>query len=146
MTTKPAFQITRGRGFQLTFPNGYTVSVQFGYGNYTDNTAVRNIELDTMASVKVNNLNFLSTDLLAGQNGANTAETAVMDPNGDFVPYTKDGGFLDKPDGPFYDVQGHMDIMSVVTLIILTAALPPFKDKSAQAPPSTGRRINIREQ
>lgn len=28
--------ITRGSGFQLTFSNGYTVSVQFGYGNYCD--------------------------------------------------------------------------------------------------------------
>jgi len=29
-----AFRITSGKGFQLTFPNGYTVSVQFGPGNY----------------------------------------------------------------------------------------------------------------
>ena len=31
------FNITQGKGFQITFANGYTVSVQFGYGNYCDN-------------------------------------------------------------------------------------------------------------
>ena len=30
-------KITFGRGFQLTFSNGVTVSVQFGPGNYCDN-------------------------------------------------------------------------------------------------------------
>ena len=28
---------TENKGFQLTFENGWTVSVQFGYGNYYDN-------------------------------------------------------------------------------------------------------------
>lgn len=28
------FTITQGKGFQLTFENGWTVSVQFGVGNY----------------------------------------------------------------------------------------------------------------
>lgn len=31
------FRITDGRGFQMTFDNGWTVSVQFGYGNYCEN-------------------------------------------------------------------------------------------------------------
>lgn len=31
------FRITGGKGFHLTFANGYTISVQFGYGNYCDN-------------------------------------------------------------------------------------------------------------
>ena len=31
------FNITNGKGFQITFANGYTVSVQFGHGNYCDN-------------------------------------------------------------------------------------------------------------
>ena len=30
-------KITRGTGFQMTFENGWTISVQFGYGNYCDN-------------------------------------------------------------------------------------------------------------
>lgn len=28
------FKITQGRGFHITFANGYTVSVQWGIGNY----------------------------------------------------------------------------------------------------------------
>lgn len=36
------FKITEGKGFHVTFANGYTVSVQFGYGNYSDNYHNRN--------------------------------------------------------------------------------------------------------
>ena len=32
-----AFKITGRKGFHLTFPNGYTISTQFGSGNYCDN-------------------------------------------------------------------------------------------------------------
>ncbi len=28
---------TNNKGFQMTFENGWTISVQFGYGNYCDN-------------------------------------------------------------------------------------------------------------
>jgi hypothetical protein len=28
------FRITNNKGFQMTFENGWTISVQFGYGNY----------------------------------------------------------------------------------------------------------------
>ncbi len=31
------FNITGGKGFHMTFANGYTVSVQFGHGNYCTN-------------------------------------------------------------------------------------------------------------
>ena len=31
------FNITGGRGFHMTFANGYTVSVQFGRDNYCEN-------------------------------------------------------------------------------------------------------------
>ena len=31
------FKITSGKGFHMTFENGYTISVQFGSGNYCDN-------------------------------------------------------------------------------------------------------------
>lgn len=31
------FSITANKGFQLTFPNGYMISVQFGPGNYCGN-------------------------------------------------------------------------------------------------------------
>jgi hypothetical protein len=31
------FKSTLNKGFQMTFDNGWTISVQFGYGNYCDN-------------------------------------------------------------------------------------------------------------
>ncbi len=31
------FKVTAGKGFQITFSNGFTASVQFGYGNYCEN-------------------------------------------------------------------------------------------------------------
>jgi len=31
------FRNTNGRGFQITFPNGITLSTQFGWGNYCEN-------------------------------------------------------------------------------------------------------------
>lgn len=31
------FRITGNKGFHITFDNGYTVSIQFGAGNYCDN-------------------------------------------------------------------------------------------------------------
>jgi len=31
------FRVTRNKGFQMVFENGWTISVQFGYGNYCDN-------------------------------------------------------------------------------------------------------------
>lgn len=31
------FNITQGKGFQMTFENGFTISVQWGYGNYSSN-------------------------------------------------------------------------------------------------------------
>ena len=33
----PLFKITNGKGFQMTFKNGVTISVQWGPGNYSDN-------------------------------------------------------------------------------------------------------------
>lgn len=31
------FRVTNDRGFQIEFPNGWTVSVHFGNGNYCEN-------------------------------------------------------------------------------------------------------------
>ena len=31
------FKNTQGKGFQMTFANGNTISVQWGYGNYCEN-------------------------------------------------------------------------------------------------------------
>ena len=34
------FTITNGKGFQMEFKSGYTLSVQWGVGNYCDNRDV----------------------------------------------------------------------------------------------------------
>ena len=34
---KEDFRITQGKEFQITFENGWTVSVHFGFGNYCEN-------------------------------------------------------------------------------------------------------------
>ena len=57
--------ITRGTGFQMTFANGWTVSVQFGPGNYCDKRDLR-------------------TQPPADPHTATTAEVAVLDPKGRF--------------------------------------------------------------
>lgn len=58
------FRITRGRGFQITFENGYTVSVQFGQFNYCAN-------YNTMEDEK--------TERQFGEMGSKTAEVAIID-------------------------------------------------------------------
>jgi hypothetical protein len=69
------FKITRQHGFHITFDNGYTVSVQFGPGNYCDNY----------------NMRIGSEDQIAGEKGSSDAEVAV---------WAKDGKLLAHP---FFD-------------------------------------------
>lgn len=61
------FSITHGKGFQITFQNGCTVSVQWGPGNYCDNY---NSKWDSQRG----KLQWQST----------TAEVAIFLQNGDF--------------------------------------------------------------
>jgi hypothetical protein len=57
------FNITAGKGFHITFDNGFTVSVQWGSGNYGDNY-----------------LNFKDP-----APASTTAELAAWGPNGDML-------------------------------------------------------------
>lgn len=43
------FKITDGKGFHITFENGWTVSVQFGYVSYCDNYGSEELGLAFMA-------------------------------------------------------------------------------------------------
>jgi len=61
----PMFKITGKKGFHITFANGYTVSVQFGPGNYCDNYD-RRIGRDEESS---------------GSDGSSAAECGVWGPN-----------------------------------------------------------------
>lgn len=68
------FKITQNKGFQMTFENGWTISVQFGYGNYCDN--YNNYEF------RANNTEMIveSTD----------AEIAIWDANGEWYNFGSD--------------------------------------------------------
>lgn len=71
---KPGFQSTARKGFHMTFDNGWTVSVQWGPGNYCNNRCVTSDYPDPGA--RAANHDWAST----------TAEIAVIDPTGDFRP------------------------------------------------------------
>ena len=81
------FRITDNKGFQIKFDNDYTVSVQFGPGNYGSN------RIETYATT-------MNAPLTA-----TLAETALIAPDGSFVAYKDD------------DVQGYQDAASVLELL-----------------------------
>ena len=66
-----SFEISNNKGFQITYNNGYTVSVQFGGGNYCTN---RDLPIE---------------DYGKPVPPSDTAETALMTKDG-FVPYGGD--------------------------------------------------------
>jgi hypothetical protein len=65
------FKITEKKGFHITFKNGYTVSVQFGPGNYCDNYDMR----------------IWDDSEKAGKQGSTTAECAVWAKDGELIPH-----------------------------------------------------------
>lgn len=68
------FKITDKKGFHIKFENGYTVSVQFGPGNYCDNY----------------DMEIGRDEEKAGKNGSYNAECAV---------WAEDGELIDRWDG-----------------------------------------------
>lgn len=71
------FRITRGCGFHITFENGYTISVQFGWGNYCehhDEIEGFNPSIDPDAH-----------DKKLASKGSRDAEIAIIDPSGELV-------------------------------------------------------------
>jgi len=92
------FCITRGKGFQITFPNGYTVSVQFGPANYCDN----------------HDLIIGEQDAEAGQKGSQTAETAFWGPDRKLLAEKGDNDC----------VQGYQTVDQVMQRLIRVYKLP----------------------
>lgn len=95
------FRITDGKGFQITLPNGYTVSVQFGRHNYCDNRDVRP-----------------ETDEARLNTECANAETGVWhEASGEWVsPHPQNSGD---------DVCGHQNSGDVLELLNIVAAYPP---------------------
>lgn len=77
------FKITHGKGFHITFENGYTVSVQWGPGNYADNYYQSSDEARE-----------------AGEKGSETAECAVWHKDGDLLEYEDWGGTVSNHSTP----------------------------------------------
>lgn len=76
---KNKFKITDGKGFHITFANGYTVSIQIGWGNYTEN--YKRLDWSDLYPKELENKKkgiYPETEL---------AETAILDPKDDFVNY-----------------------------------------------------------
>lgn len=74
------FRITDGKGFHITFPNRWTVSVQFGVGNYCDN---KNNEAALYKDYR-------AECLRVAADGCQNAEVAAWGPDGDMIQIESD--------------------------------------------------------
>ena len=75
------FCITGGKGFRVTFENGYAVSVQFGLGSYAAS--------GDLPAVLVG-LDWQAESIKRAAKGSATAETALIDPAGHLVALAED--------------------------------------------------------
>lgn len=91
------FAITGSKGFHITFPNGYTISVQFGGGNYSDNYNFRIGDESKERTLE-----------------SSTAETAFWGPDGKMITEGNDGDC----------VQGYQTIEQVWERMQRVAAMP----------------------
>ena len=122
--TDKAMRITEGKGFHLDLPNGVTVSVQFGPGNYVDSD-VRSKPYNAPQKAVAN----------FEQWGSNLAEGAayLTGSNLTWVAVPGFTGPLHDQDDVFYDdVSGYMDVQAVLDFINLASQLvdPKANDKS----------------
>ena len=120
-----AMRITEGKGFHLDLPNGVTVSVQFGPGNYADQD-VRSAGFDAPAEAAANGEFW----------GSNLAECAAY-LTGSNLSWVAVPGFTgpigDEDVETFYDdVSGYMTIQEVLDFINLASQLvnPKANEKS----------------
>ena len=120
-----AMRITEGKGFHLDLPNGVTVSVQFGPGNYADQD-VRSAGFDAPAKAAANGEFW----------GSNLAECAAY-LTGSNLSWVAVPGFTgpigDEDVETFYDdVSGYMTIQEVLDFINLASQLvnPKANEKS----------------
>lgn len=89
------FEITRRKGFHMTFENGLSISVQWGAGNYCDNHSDEDFTFSKDAKSK-------------------TAEVAVFDDRDEFIDPQK---FMDEDIGGDGMVVGYLNADQVAQLI-----------------------------
>ena len=66
------FKISQGKGFHITYANGYSVSVQWGFGNYCD---YHHLCADG---------DFVALQHKCGKDGSATAEIAGFNPDNEW--------------------------------------------------------------
>lgn len=81
MKIRKGFQISHGKGFHMTFANGWTISVQWGPGNYCDH-------YDRFTG----HGEFEKTERDCGTEGSMTAECAAINPDNELVEHPGSGG------------------------------------------------------
>ena len=94
------FKITQHKGFQLTFPNGWTVSVQWGPGNYCGN---REEDWDSPAKSKYWEC-----------------------PDAEVAAFDSVTGAWYRPKGWSDDVKGWLDTEEVLAFLAEVKALEPY--------------------
>ena len=122
--TDKAMRICGNKGFQLDLPNGITVSVQWGPGNYVD-LDVRDADWDAPKGA-------IDSDELWG---SNTAECAAYLTKGDGLQWVAVPGFTgpihDDDDSFWDDVVGHLDVQGVLDFINLASQLDATKNPAS---------------
>ena len=122
--TDKAMRITEGKGFHMDLPNGVTVSVQFGPGNYADSDVrSKPYNAPQMAAANFDHWGSNLAECAAYLTGSNLSWVAVPG-------FT---GPLHDQDDVFYDdVSGYMDVQAVLDFINLASQLvsPKANDKS----------------
>lgn len=78
------FSITHASGFHITFSNGYTLSVQFGIGNYCEH-------YPEMLNGSGEIIERMSQPRKAETWRSKDAEIAILDPKGELVTFSEIG-------------------------------------------------------
>ena len=115
--TDKAMRICDNKGFHLDLPNGVTVSVQFGPGNYCDDSC-RNADFDAPKKAIDGNDHW----------GSNLAECAAYVTGSDLSWVAVPGftGPHDENDDTFYDdVCGYMNVQQVLDFISFARLCEP---------------------
>ena len=113
-------RITDGKGFGMSFDNGWAVSVQFGYGNYADN-------YDGPNGQRMEDYREMNRE--CGSVGSSTAECAVFDASGEMLKELPEFMFDDDDDGYRDMVSNRSSVAQVLQLMNWVASQPPKEKK-----------------
>lgn len=97
------FKITDGTGFHIKFENGWTISVQFGPGTYSDN-------YDASMRPLSGNIRGVEYRDMIGSHGSNEAECAIFDAEGKMYDISEED-----------TVKGYMTANEVLELMNIVA-------------------------